>query len=259
MLDIGSRSNCVEPPHPFLDPFPSFRHWALKELELATDVLPWEEWLLLFFSSSSFGTWIVRPFGRIIPHTGFQPSTLFGALAMLASSDGTTAREPLHPAGGGSADRVALPTARRLHGELATAASDGVMTGSPIPQPGGTAEERLQEALRRIGQTLPPSDPVGTPGFGTSGALQDPSHGASSMQVSPPRVPPSSSTAANGDGFYRGIEEPVGREAYHDDDERAGRKARSASVPRRHGLSEIRLSDWATGPAASVRQRVSNC
>ena len=156
---------------------------------------------------------------------------------MAASSDGATAREPLHPSGGGGADRDAPPTARSLYGELATAATDGAMTDSPISGPGATADERLEEALRRAGHGQPPSDPFPTPGFGLSGTPQDPSHGAFSMPSSSPLFPPFTTTT---------VDTHVGREAY----------APSHSRSRRP--SEIPSSSGSAGPTASVRQHVLN-
>ena len=168
---------------------------------------------------------------------------------MAAPVDSQPPREPLPPAGGGGDDRAGLPTARRLHGELASAAFDSAMADSPIPRPGATADERLEEALRRIGQTLPPSDQVRTPGLGQPGALQDPSHGASSMQFSPPPFPSSSSTTHD---------DAAGRKPRPDGDDFAGRKPRSVSHPRSRRPSEIPLSSGSLGPTAFARQQVSN-
>ena len=105
---------------------------------------------------------------------------------------GQPPREPPPPSGGGGYDRGGSPTARSLHGELASAALTGAMTDSPIPGQGATADERLEEALRRAGHGQPPSDPFPTPGFGLFGTPQDPSHGAFSM---PSSFPPTGGTA----------------------------------------------------------------
>ena len=143
-----------------------------------------------------------RPSGLGSPYTGYQPSKLFSSFSMAASSDGVASREPLLPAGGGGVDRGAPSTNRNLHGELAAAAREGAMTtDSPIPPQGGSAEDRLRAALRHIGHHLPSADPVGTPGFGSTGALHEAAHGATSMPLLPPHFSGPSTMSDDGPSF----------------------------------------------------------